>query len=204
LFICPSHHPICRQKPCWTLSNQCLALPLIFQHCQPLTQRSWNTESPQSKGWSFKEQSIFQLAGKIRLRFAYSKQTQGLAPEEKEVPPVSVSYWGKIWLRYYWKAWRVSLCCSAFNCRAIGDIGFYCHAIKRWIPPLFMTVVQESIVSGIPSDDRFAYYETLGKFTCIRQKRKESIFNAAECYLKARTWQKAMEICYQSGSLCFR
>ncbi|MGB7568885.1 MAG: hypothetical protein WBM07_13575, partial [Chitinivibrionales bacterium] len=152
-----------------------------------------------SKGWSFKEQSIFSLPEKFDSVSLILSKLKVLAPEEKKFLQLASLIEGKFDCDIIEKLGGFPCVAARSIAARLENIGFIAMQLKGGFA-FIHDRVQESIVSGIPSDDRFAYYETLGKIYLHKAETdKESIFNAAECYLKSKNMAKAMEICYQAA-----
>jgi len=84
--------------------------------------------------------------------------------------------------------------------RDLENIGFIAMQLKGGFA-FIHDKVQESIVSGIPSEDRLAYYEVLGKIYLHKRKQtKKEFLMPRNCYLKSKNMAKAMEICYQAAT----
>ncbi len=152
-----------------------------------------------SKGWSFKQQSIFSLPEKFDSVSLILSKLKVLAPEEKKFLQLASLIEGKFDCDIIEKLGGFPCVAARSIAARLENIGFIAMQLKGGFA-FIHDRVQESIVSGIPSDDRFAYYETLGKIYLHKAEAdKESIFNAAECYLKSKNMAKAMEICYQAA-----
>jgi serine/threonine protein kinase/signal transduction histidine kinase/tetratricopeptide (TPR) repeat protein len=152
-----------------------------------------------SKGWSFKQQSIFTLPEKFDSVSLIISKLKVLAPEEKKFLQLASLIEGKFDCEIIEKLGGFPFIAARSISARLENIGFIAMQLKGGFS-FIHDRVQESIVSGIPSDDRLAYYEVLGKIYFHKAETdKESIFNAAECYLKSKNMAKAMEICYQAA-----
>jgi serine/threonine protein kinase/signal transduction histidine kinase len=152
-----------------------------------------------SKGWSFKQQSILCLPEKFDSVSLILSKLKILTPEEKKFLQLASLIEGKFDCEIIEKLGGFPRVAARSISARLENIGFIAMQLKGGFA-FIHDKVQESIVSGISQEERQANYELLGKIYLHKAETdKEKIFNAAECYLKSRNLVKAMEICYQAA-----